>query len=486
MQPICEGHPQVRGQSQGLRLLLHPPTVLEEPVLQGDSDADAHGSSIYGSVLCDGGLFRMWYQAWPRDWSGTDAATVACVESDDGLHWRRPDYGLVECCGSKQNPLTDLPFHCPSVLVDPHAASSARFRAFGYADPGRLNGQFPHQIDSRGYFTAHSADGVCWQLDSSTPLWSGADVITSVWDSHADCARIALKRNGQAAGQYRRRFFSATWSRGEASEPISAFIPDEYDDLNARTRGFHSADYYGVGLMPTPGPSIGFLWNFRHLPPLGHHEPHMWHYGSIGSVDLSIVYQLERGGRWLHVSGRPDWLRAADAPEWARGALYTAASPIDVGDETWLYFTGTPGQHGWCGHNVDIGEFRRSLLDRGGSSRIGLMKWPRNRIIGFQATHPERLQLSLRIEEGAVSRLILNAVTRPGGHVRVALLDAELEPLPGYGFDDCEPIAGDQLEAVVRWQGQSTLPDVRESQSLIAEIEITDGTLYAFDFVVSQ
>jgi len=55
MQLICEGHPQIEGFSQGVQLVLNRSTVLDEPVLQGDSDADATGTSIYGSVLRDGG-----------------------------------------------------------------------------------------------------------------------------------------------------------------------------------------------------------------------------------------------------------------------------------------------------------------------------------------------------------------------------------------------------------------------------------------------
>lgn len=485
MQPICEAHPQLIGLSQGLRLTLHAPTVLDDPVLQGATDADAAGVSIYGSVLRDGGRFRMWHQAWPRDWSGSDAVTVACAESDDGLEWRRPSYGRVDCGGSAQNHLTDLPFHCPSVLVDPDAAAEARFRAFGFTGPRRLDGRFSHQLERDGYYTAHSADGIHWELDSSAPVWPFADVITSVWDPWSNCARVALKRNGLAAGMFRRRFYAATWARGEASAPVSAFIPDEQDDLNARAHGFVSADYYGVGLLPTPGPTLGFLWNFRHLPPLGQHEPRLLsHYGSIGSVDLSVVYQPERGGRWLHLPGRPDFLAAADAPEWARGALYTAASPLHVGDETWLYFTGTLDQHGWSGAGIDRKAWRQSLLDQGGFARIGLMKWPRDRIIGYRAILCERLQLAPRVARDTAGGLTLNAVTRPSGRIRARLLDQEWQPIAGFDFDDCEPIAGNHLQAAVRWRGQSRLPAIPGDLSPTAEVEIDDATLYAFDFAV--
>jgi hypothetical protein len=487
MQPICETHPQLRALSQGLHLTLHSPTVLDQPVLQGDSDTDAAGASIYGSVIRDGGLFRMWYQAWPRDWSGGDAVTVACAESDDGLTWRRPSHGLVECCGTRDNHLTDLPFHCPSVLIDPNADADGRFRAFGFTGPNRLGDRFSHSLASDGYYTARSADGIHWQLESDEPLWPNADVITSVWDPWSNCARIALKFNGLAAGMYRRRFYAATWARGKASRPASAFIPDEQDDLAAHARGFCTADYYGVGLMPTSGPTIGFLWNFRHLPPLGNHEARLFtHYGNIGGVDLSIIYQPERNGRWLHLPGRPDWLAARDAPEWARGALYTAASPLDVGDETWLYFTGTTDLHGWCGHAADSKQFRSARIDQGGFARIGLLKWPRNRIIGYRADLPARLQLAPNPEKVPEGKLILNAVTRPNGQIRARLLDDEMNPLPGRDFEDCDPLVGDHLETTVRWRGQADLPTLPTHHQLTAELELTDATLYAFDFATSD
>lgn len=485
MQPLCEAHPQVRGVSAGLRLVLNHPTVLPDPVLTGESEADGSGASIYGSVLRDGGRFRMWYQAWPRTWDYRDVVTVACAESDDGVSWRRPAYGVLECAGTRANHLTDLPFHCPSVFLDPTAGEEARYRAFGYTAPAKLDGRFSQRVESPGYYTAHSADGLRWHLDSTSPVWPSADVITSVWDPWSGCARIALKRNGQVAGLHRRRFYTATWAEGRASEPVSALFPDELDDLHARGRGGCSADYYGVGLWPTEGPTLGFLWNFRHLPPLGHYPPEMLHYGGIGSVDLSLVCQPERGGRWLHLPGRPDWLAAAEAPEWARGALYTAASPLDVGDETWLYFTGTQDQHGRGGHEVDEQTWYRSQVERGGFARIGLLRWRRNRLIGYRASLSERLQLSaLPTLGGGPGHLTVNAVTGPGGCLRAALLDHEQKPLAGYGLEDCAPVAGDLLEAQIRWRGQDRLPPTTPGSSLTAELELTNATLFAFDFRV--
>jgi len=486
MQLICEAHPQVMGLSGGLRLVLNRPTVLAEPVVQGDCDVDGSGASLYGSVIRDGGLFRMWYQAWPRRWDGRDVVAVACAESEDGLSWRRPSYGLIECAGTKENHLTNLPFHCPSVLIDPDAPAEARYRAFGFTGSGRQGPGYGHRINKDGYYTAHSPDGLHWTLDSPDPTWSGADVITSVWDPYAGCARIALK-NRRIKGIARRSFYTAEWTEGKASEPVSAFFPDEHDDMAARARGFHSADYYGVGLMPTEGATIGFLWNFRHQLPLGYYERDMFFYGSRGCVDISIVYQTERSGCWQHVTGRPDWLSAEQAPEWARGALYTAASPLEVGQESWLYFTGTMDRHGWCGDGVDYHkDWVKAAPGKRGWAKIGLAKWPKNRIMGYRADLASSIMISPGRETTREGKLVLNVVTEPGGQVRAQLLDADRKSIPGYSMNDCEPISGDHLEAKVRWRGKSSLPHTKNGESVVARIEMTKGTLYAFDFTLGQ
>jgi len=475
MQIICEGHPQIVDLSPGLQFVLHHPTVLDEPVLEGESDVDAAGA-FYSSVFRDAGVFRMWYQTWPRGRDGSNTFTVACAESDDGLHWRRPGCNLVEAFGTRNNPLTDLPFHSPSVFADPDARPPARYRAFGYCDPRRITVGTAPALNRPGYFTAHSADGLHWEIDSAEPLWPWADVITSAYDPTYHRALVAMKRWRRSAGMDRRAFMTAEWSAGQATQGVTALVPDEYDDLQARGRGFNSADYYGLGLMPTEGPTIGFLWNFRHQLPLGV-------FGDIGRVDLSIVYQLERHGKWHHFPGRPDWLSAEDAPDWAN-CLYTAAYPIDVGDETWLYFCGTLDFHGWCGDGVKYEEWIKTSGERKGSARIGLIKWPKNRIMGYKSVHIERMRLVPRRDKSPQGNLILNAVTRPGGALRAELLDPQNQPIPGYTFSECEPIRGDHLEIPVRWKEHPSLPRFPADQPIMARLELTDAILYAFDFTL--
>ena len=163
MQMICEGHPQIVSVSRGMRFIQVFPDILPEPVLVGDTGVDDRGVSLYGSVILDGGLFRMWHIVYPGVSHGGNHYQVACAESDDGLTWRKPSYGVMEHGGSAENHLTDLPFHyCPSVFIDPNAPAEAKYRVSGVhaPDPGAEGKEAGLYGVRRGYYTAHSADGI--------------------------------------------------------------------------------------------------------------------------------------------------------------------------------------------------------------------------------------------------------------------------------------------------------------------------------------
>jgi len=479
MQLACEGHPQIVSVTPGMQFVQNRPSVRPEPVLSPGSDADGIGTIIYGAVIRDGGLFRMWYQAVPADWDGTeDSACVGCVESDDGLVWRRPNYGLREVCGSKNNHLTDLPFHCPSVFIDPGAPDSMRYRAFGWAKP---KPDAYRNITQRGYFTAHSADGIHWELDPDKPLYEGHDVITATWHPYTNDALVMMKRLQWVGGLPRRTFRTSRWTRESVTQPVIALVPDEFDDVVAVSRGFNSADYYGAGLLPTPGVTVGFLWHFRHTLPL---SAGVNQYGVYGRIDVSLIYQLGHRGKWLHLPGRADWLCGPEMPPWARHGIHTADYPIEVGDQTWFYVTGAWHRHGaYLDTSWKPDPKRTAMLQKKGIGSIGVVTWPTNRLFGFEAPLAETIELSPTEvigpgDMGKSSSLVLNVTTEQDGGVRVALTDAGGAPLRGYAVEDCDPIIGEHSSAKVTWKGNWEIPD----QPIRAKVEITRGTIWAFDF----
>ena len=80
---------------------------------------DSYRAQFYGSVIREGQKFRMWYAACHYDesksegkWVGNPDYSktwrVAYAESEDGIHWVKPDLGLTDFKGNTHNNLVAM------------------------------------------------------------------------------------------------------------------------------------------------------------------------------------------------------------------------------------------------------------------------------------------------------------------------------------------------------------------------------------------
>jgi hypothetical protein len=470
MELLFEARTNLGGFSGHLNFVQRKPSIHPEPVLRADTFADGKGVSIYGSVLQDSGRFRMWYHAIPTDWDfKSDMSSIGYAESEDGIHWRKPALSILKH-GPGPNNLTNLGLHSATVFVDPDGPPSHRYRATGCGYKGLF---LCHpQITEMGYYTAHSADGLDWSLDDTKPRWYSADVITSVWHPGRRGGLTALKYSPRWMRMGRRSIHTAEFHNGTYSDAVSALYPDEFDDICAATRGFHSCDYYGMGMLPAGQGTVGFLWNYWHeLPYTGGA-----HFALYGTSDVTLVYQPEPGGRWLHLPGRPIFLDHTEVP-WARsGWINTASNVVEAGDEHRLYFSGTPYSHGF-GYGEDWKAVPRwvDYMSRHADSGVGFARWPKWRLFGFESD-PEG---AFTIHLGRITRpseVLLNyEIIKPEGHIR-----AELR---GQGLDkrelaDAVPLTGDSLGEAVGWKAGTVIPPA-ESVSLVLRLE--SARVYAYE-----
>src|SRR6185437_2900040 len=62
---------------------------------------------LYGTVIRDGNKFRMWYMASPERLQPGERQKywrpMCYAESEDGMHWNKPELGLVEFNGNRRN-----------------------------------------------------------------------------------------------------------------------------------------------------------------------------------------------------------------------------------------------------------------------------------------------------------------------------------------------------------------------------------------------
>ena len=482
MELLFESRANVLDAERRLNFVQIKPVVHPEPVLLPDTFADGSLVSIYGTVLRDGGRMRMWYMASPEDYDWrADTACVAYAESEDGIHWVKPKLNFVEH-GPGPNNLLNMFFSCATVFIDPDSSPSHRYRATGCGYPGWFMAH--PSITETGYYTGHSADGLSWQLDSTKPRWHGMDEIFSVYHPQRRCGLIAMKYSPYVGRMMRRSYHMAEFRDGEYTGSVPALYPDDFDDVCAMARGYHSCDYYSLTMMPAGMGTVGFLLKLWHKLPYAY-----WaHAGMFGTADVALVYQPVPGARWLHVPGRPNFIESNGLP-WLEGWVSCASSPVEMGDEHWLYLSGHNFSHCFF-HNQRWGTVDRWIewTKKHKKSGIGFARWPKWRLFGFESDPDASFVLDL----GPVDRpseLVLNYKTRPGGSLRVALAEGPRQHYAGWGkqtaitgraLEDAVALEGDSIGKPVAWKDGTTIAP-SGGKHVFARIELEVAGVYAYE-----
>ena len=222
----------------------------KEVVLVTDQPWEGNTSGYY-SLFQDGDIYRMIYRGWEHNEDKKPAhQEVTCyAESKDGVHWTKPNLGLFEWNGSKENNIVWLGpgTHNFTAFRDdnPNAPKEQRYKAFaGSGGKGGL---------SRGLIPFSSPDCKRW-----TPM-HGDPVITNgafdsqnlaFWDTDRDEYRAYWRYFGDNVRSIR----TATsddfihW-KNEADLSYAEGTPTEHLYTNAIQKYFR-ADHLFVG-FPT-------------------------------------------------------------------------------------------------------------------------------------------------------------------------------------------------------------------------------------------
>jgi hypothetical protein len=117
---------------------------------------------------------------------------------------------------------------------------------------------------------------------------------------------------------------------------------------------------------------------------------------------------------------------------------------------------------------------------------------PKNRRVITRAVAPRDRLVSITAEAAGGhfqtptiqfvgERLIVNAAVRPGGRVRVGLLDAQGIPIPGRGIEDCPAWTNDSISWTVCWADG---PDLASwsGKPVRLLMELYDADVFGFQF----
>ncbi len=236
----------------------HPGNPVMKVGPQGSPDGN--GTLLYGTVFEDGGKLRMWYVAWPQIDKRYPKQTnryyrpIAYAESNDGIHWQKPNLGLVDFNDNKNNNLISIEPADHAFAVADDFVSVLRARPIPIRS---VDIKWFTSPTCRSNVTAEpsrplSADGLRWKLASTDEFTKGHFEMTSLvrFDGLYYVAGQNLGRagghhaDGLDAGRAMTGFFSPDFKHWSSGRALS-FVRDNYKPM---LEGFGQELHMGAGL----------------------------------------------------------------------------------------------------------------------------------------------------------------------------------------------------------------------------------------------
>jgi len=434
---------------KNVTLKLHEP-VPQEVAIRFDKPWEGP-VSYYVTVLQDADIYRMYYRGSGSRKDGVGEVT-GCAESSDGIRWTRPNLGLFEHAGSKDNNIvwSGAGSHnfAPFIDENPACKPGRRYKAFCSI--------------GRGLAPVVSAEGLRWQLLRKSPvITQGAFDSQNVgmWDTvqqqYVAYFRVfANPRTGKMsheAGQG--EVFSGVRSIARATS--NDFL-NWSDTVEIDYGGTPREQLYTNAIVAYPrAPHIymGFPKRFLTQRKAVPDHPDI---GVSDGVFISSRDGVHWDRRFMEAFLRP----GTDRRNWgersnhiARGILQTAP------DELSIYYV---EHYRWPSVRL-----RRATLRTDG-------------FVSVNAPYRggEFTTVPLKFEG---KHLLINYATSAAGSVKVELRDAQNRPVPGYTLRDCPEMYGDEIEQTVSWKDGADVSRLQR-RGIRLRFVMKDADLYSIRF----
>lgn len=464
--------------SGGARAQLNRPTPANVAMVTGKPWEG--NAAHYRTVFEDDGVHKMYYLAnhYAMGQVGPTRRSLgpllAYAESTDGITWTRPNLGLVEVGGSKENnvvlsPTTlTIPNHRIMEMgvtvfrdTNPDASDDAQYKAvaIGRRDGDRANS---------GLLALKSADGFHWEPMADEPV---------ITDGHFDSQNLAFHDAG--IGKY--RAYYRVFVRGLRS--IKTATSEDFINWTEGTLLSYGDTppqaLYTNQVIPylrAPDILVGFPMRYNDrqpgpaldaLPGKEHRDARAERAPRYGTVLTDAAFMASRDGttftRYTDAFIRPSagadsWVYGDNSMAW--GILETESQRIPGRKELSFYVT----EGYWTHESMKV---RRHTL----------------RLDGFVSIHAPFSGGELLTEPMifAGEELVLNFDTSAAGTIKVAVLDSGGTPIPGFSLDECHEIFGDHIAYPVRWQGDPDLASLA-GEPIRLHFTLSDADLYSFRF----
>lgn len=415
---------------------LHLPEP-KEVVLVTDKPWEGNTCAYY-TVFRDGDIFRMYYRGshYDEETRKSGHPEVTCyAESKDGIHWTKPNLGLFEFNGSKENNIVwdGIGTHDFVAFKDanPDCPDDARYKAMARGKPRGKPGLYIFQ----------SADGIHWELMRDEPvITKGAfdSQNLAFWDTQAKRYR-----------EYHRIFVNGKRAiiTGTSENYVNWTQPVllKYPDAPAE-------HLYTNAVMPYPrAPHILIGFPTRYLPK--------------EEQRVEPTFMASRDGvtfrRWL------DPVIPESAPKDRRGnrSNYMAWGLVEI--------PGRPNHYS---------VYATEAYYTGPDSRLRRFEYRKDGFVSVRAGDEGGAMLTKPFVLGQLAeRLVLNFKTRDGGSVRVGLETTDGKSIAGYELANGSPFSGDKIRHNVAWEDGADLSALR-GKTVRLRFQLKKADVYSMQF----
>ena len=402
-------------------------------------------------VIKDGDKYRMWYRSQDvqQNAGGFNHTFTAYAESEDGIHWTRPNLGLFEFNGSKENNICVDSLDTKNIAVfrdeRPGVPDSERYKA-----AGRWSGGKPARI-----YGLVSPDGIHWRNATDGPLIVAPEEdphfdspVSAFWDAHQE--RYVLYARGWFPDDSEPRMRAI---RMTTSEDFLHWKPWQYITINGKTRYEH--ELYTNAVHPYERAPYYLAFPKRFVPT----RTPLPDWGHEGLSD--VLFLASRDGLNFSQPYTDAYLRPGlDPNNWHERSIFIGPRVVSTASGELSFYSvqnyRTPGVH----------------IQRFTLREDGFVSVRADATTGTLTTNPFTF---------SGTQLEINYSTSVAGSIRIALLNESGTAIPGHTLDDCPEIFGDEISHTLRWN-QINSVNVGTTHPIRLQFELKEADLYSFSF----
>lgn len=424
-------------------------------VLKFDNPWEGNFSG-YSTIIKDGTQLKLFYRGIRNAGKDGNEDEVTCyAESSDGINWTKPNLGIYTIEGTTNNnvilahaaPATHN--FSPFLDKNPNAKASERFKALG-------------GTDKTGLFSFVSADGIHWQKiqDSAvfkTGVFDSQNV--SFW-SESEQQYVCYFRTWSDGGFTQYKGFRSV-SRTTSKDFIHWTAPVKMTFGNTPLEHLYTnqtSPYFRA-------PQIYLSICARFMPNrqvLTEEQAKTLNVNPNYFKDCSdAVFMSTRGGSVYDRTFMQSFIRPEIGLEnWVSRSNYPVLNVVQTSPtELSVYVNESYAQ--------PTAHIKRYSLRVDGFASLRA---------GFQEGEAITKTLIFRGKE-----LEINYATSAAGYVRVEILDAKGRPIPGFSFNDCPEIIGNEIKRIVSWN-EKTEVSALEGKPVKLKFYLKDADLYSLKF----